>query len=87
MVLDIDLIFYFLLLYLFQIHQKHISFLILHGSADTRVNVFHGYRTGYKCQKLNLLYKLIIFPNGDHGLSQYEDDVMNEVIRWNEKYN
>jgi len=28
------------------------------------VNVSHTYSLGKKCQKNNLLYKLIIFPNG-----------------------
>ena len=33
-----------------------------------------------KYQKNNLLYKLIIFPDGDHGLTKYRNDVMREVI-------
>ena len=66
--------------YLMDKIPKNISFLILHGSNDLAVNVSHTYSLGKKCQKNNLLYKLIIFPNGDHGLTEYSDDVMKEVI-------
>ncbi len=65
---------------------KNISILILHGSADNRVNVSHAYSIGKKCQKNNLSYKLIIFPNGNHGLIQYKDDVSREIIEWLKKY-
>jgi len=68
--------------YLMNKIPKNISFLILHGSNDAAVSVSHGYSFGKKCQKYNLLYKLIIFPNGDHGLTQYTDDVFREVVQW-----
>ena len=65
--------------------SPNISFLILHGNSDTRVSVSHGYSFGKKCQKYNRKYKLIIFPNGDHDLSQFKDEVAREVIEWLEK--
>jgi dipeptidyl aminopeptidase/acylaminoacyl peptidase len=61
---------------------KNISFLILHGTADDRVSVSHAYSIGKQCQKEGLLYKLIIFPNGDHGLLNYEKDVLREIDEW-----
>jgi dipeptidyl aminopeptidase/acylaminoacyl peptidase len=66
--------------YLIDKIPKNISFLILHGSNDTAVDVSHTYLLAKKCQKNNLLYKLIIFPDGDHGLTKYRNDVMREVI-------
>jgi len=72
--------------YLINKIPKHIPILILHGSNDKRVSVEHCYLLGKKCQENNLLYKLIIFPNGDHGLTQYDDDVMTEIIKWIDKY-
>lgn len=66
--------------YLMDKIPKNISFLILHGSNDMAVNVSHTYSLGKKCQKNNLLYKLIIFPNGDHDLTEYSEDVKKEVI-------
>ena len=68
--------------YLMHKIPSNIPILILHGSADTNVSVSHAYSLAKKCQKYNLLYKLIIFPNGDHQLSQYIDDVAREVIEW-----
>uniref|UniRef100_A0A6C0I179 Peptidase S9 prolyl oligopeptidase catalytic domain-containing protein n=1 Tax=viral metagenome TaxID=1070528 RepID=A0A6C0I179_9ZZZZ len=61
---------------------KNTPILILHGSADTRVSVYDAYEYGQHCQKLNIPYKLIIFPNGNHGLNEYIDDVSREVIQW-----
>ena len=72
--------------YLMDQIPKNISFLILHGNLDDRVSVTHAYSLGKKCQKYNLLYKLIIFPNGDHGLTQYRDNVAIEVIKWLDNY-
>ena len=68
--------------YLMDRIPKNISILILHGSNDKAVPVSHGYSLGINCQRNKLLYKLIIYPNGDHGLSEYMDDVMEEVIKW-----
>jgi dipeptidyl aminopeptidase/acylaminoacyl peptidase len=68
--------------YLMHKIPKNISILILHGSNDKAVSVSHGYSFGKKCQKYNLLYKLVIYPNGDHGLTEYKDDVMAEIIGW-----
>ena len=68
--------------YIMYMIPKYISFLILHGSADTAVSVYHAYSFGKKCQEFNLLYKLIIFPNGNHGLTQYSKAVQREVIAW-----
>lgn len=68
--------------YLMHKIPSNIPILILHGSADTAVSVSHAYSLAKKCQKYNILYKLIIFPNGDHQLSQYTDDVAREVIEW-----
>lgn len=68
--------------YLMNKIPKNISIMILHGSNDKSVSVSHAFSFGKKCQKYNILYKLIIFPNGDHGLLQYRDDVMREVIQW-----
>ena len=66
--------------YLIDKIPKNISFLILHGSNDTAVDVSHTYLLAKNFQKNNLLYKLIIFPDGDHGLTKYRNDVMREVI-------
>jgi len=61
---------------------KNTSVLILHGSADNKVSVYDAYEYGQQCQKLNLTYKLIIYPNGNHGLTEYSDNVSREVIEW-----
>jgi dipeptidyl aminopeptidase/acylaminoacyl peptidase len=58
-----------------------IPILILHGSADKRVSVQNAYVLGQQLQK-KILYKLVIYPNGNHGLTQYKNDVANEIINW-----
>jgi dipeptidyl aminopeptidase/acylaminoacyl peptidase len=61
---------------------KNTSLLILHGGADNKVSVYDAYEYGQLCQKLNLPYKLIIYPNGNHGLTQYIDNISSEIIEW-----
>jgi len=61
---------------------KNTALLILHGSADNKVSVHDAYEYGQDCQKLHLPYKLIIYPNGNHGLTEYIDNVSREVIEW-----
>lgn len=62
--------------------------LILHGEKDTRTNVIS------QAQKLvdefeeigKTDYKFVIYPEGNHGLSDYFDEVHSEVFKWFDKY-
>lgn len=61
---------------------KNIPILILHGSADQCVTVDSAYLLGQGLQKNKIPYRLVIYLNGDHGLTNYRSEVSDEVIRW-----
>lgn len=65
---------------------KTVPILILHGSADCRVDVNHSFLLSKKLQEYKIPYQLIIFPGGDHGLSEYQKKVSDEIIDWIENY-
>ena len=56
--------------------------LILHGSADKRVSVDNAYKLEKRLQDNNIPSKMVIYPEGDHGLNNYRDDVKDEIINW-----
>lgn len=60
--------------------------LILQGSADTRVPAKDSLAMAGRLQDLGMTYKLIIYPNGDHGLSTFREDVHKQLSMWFRTY-
>lgn len=58
------------------------SILILHGTADRRVNPRDALATASKLQELKRPYKLIMYPNGSHGLREHQRSVNKELVDW-----
>jgi len=56
-----------------------IPILLLHGSADWRVSAENSLKLSIELLKLKKPYKLIIYPGGDHGLTEYSKEVKKEV--------
>jgi hypothetical protein len=65
---------------------KNVPILILHGTSDTRVSVKNSLLLSLKLLKYKIPYKLINYPNGDHGLTEYKQQVFNETIDFFTKY-
>jgi dipeptidyl aminopeptidase/acylaminoacyl peptidase len=65
---------------------KTVPILILHGTADWRVNVHNSFDLALKLQKYKIPYQLMIYPGGDHVLSEYKSDVHLQVTTFLIKY-
>jgi dipeptidyl aminopeptidase/acylaminoacyl peptidase len=56
--------------------------LILHGSADARAPAEHALWLAVRLNSLKRTYKLVIYPNGNHALNNFREDVRDELGRW-----
>ena len=60
--------------------------LILHGTADERVEASNALRLALKLQDLKRPYKLLVYPNGDHSLRNFRSEVREEISAWFETH-
>lgn len=56
--------------------------LILHGTADWRVPASHSIRLAAEFQRLRRPYRLVLFEGGDHGISEYREEVGRLELDW-----
>ena len=63
-----------------------IPILLLHGTADWRVSVENSIKLSLELYKNKIPYKLVIYPGGDHSLSEYITEVKNEIILFINNY-
>ena len=60
--------------------------LLLHGDADKNVAVTNATLLAEKLQERGQPHKLVIYPNGDHGVTQYRQQVRLEILSWFKQY-
>lgn len=60
--------------------------LLLHGSADKRVNVEQTERLGAALKQKAHEYKLVIYQNDNHGLWKNRPKVRAEILAWLDKH-
>jgi dipeptidyl aminopeptidase/acylaminoacyl peptidase len=61
---------------------KKVPILILHGDNDQSVRVSEAKRLAKKLKELEIPHKLEIYKNGNHGLTNYTNEVDKEVMGW-----
>ncbi len=66
--------------------KKNVPILILHGNSDWRVKSEQSLRIALEFEKHRIPYRLIMFEDGDHGISQHEKEVMSQTISWFDKF-
>lgn len=66
--------------------HKQTPILILHGTGDRRVNPKQALRMAEALFDASHPYRLMIFEGGDHGLSEFRDEVDEAVEEWLERY-
>jgi dipeptidyl aminopeptidase/acylaminoacyl peptidase len=65
----------------------NVPVLILHGEADSRVNVKQAQKLSKKLAEAGKLHKLVVFPEGNHGLGPPHAKRKNRMILdWFETY-
>ncbi|VAW13775.1 hypothetical protein MNBD_BACTEROID03-2225 [hydrothermal vent metagenome] len=65
---------------------KTTPILLLHGTADWRVIPEESLNMALALQKEKVPYRLVMLEGGDHGLSEYRDEVNELVKDWFLKY-
>lgn len=65
---------------------KSVPILLLHGNADWRVKSTESLNLALQLDKHRIPYRLKIFEGGDHSLTEYREEVNQEVTNWFNKY-
>jgi len=66
--------------------KLNLPILILHGENDWKVNVTQVQKLAVQLNQLGYTHKLIVYPNGDHGLSTHSILRDREILNWFSKY-
>ena len=65
---------------------KDIPILIMHGSADWRVDPKTSIRLSEKLISLEIPHRLVIFEGNDHSLSENATEALEMKLAWMEKF-
>ena len=66
--------------------SKKTPILLMHGSADWRVNPLDSLRMAEKLYLKKVPFRLVFFEGADHGLSEFECETKIQIKDWFEKY-
>jgi dipeptidyl aminopeptidase/acylaminoacyl peptidase len=61
---------------------KNVPILLLHGTSDWRVKPEQTLKMALEFEKYRIPYRLIMFEGGDHGITEYKDEVNSQVVGW-----
>lgn len=61
---------------------KHVPLLLLHGTADWRVNPMDTLALAQRCQQEKVPYRLVMYEGGDHRLSQFAREPYRLALDW-----
>jgi len=62
--------------------NKKTPILIMHGTADWRVNPLDSIDMSVELYKNRVPYRLIIYEGADHGISEFSEDYKKQTIDW-----
>lgn len=65
---------------------KNTPILMLHGNSDWRVKSTNSLNLALEFEKYRVPYRLKVFEGGDHGISEYREDVDREMLDWFQRY-
>ncbi len=65
---------------------KKTPILIMHGTADWRVNPLDSLKLAEKLLEYKIPYRLIMYEGGDHGLNEFRQESNNNVISWFDRF-
>lgn len=64
----------------------NVPLLIIHGGSDWRVDITQAEKMADKLKEYSKDYKLIIYPDEDHGLKNKWKERDKEIFKWFDKY-
>ncbi|NQZ21761.1 MAG: S9 family peptidase [Colwellia sp.] len=63
-----------------------VPILLLHGEDDKRASVNNSIALADALAKNNIPHKLVLYPEGDHGLTKNREKANKELVSWFHKY-
>lgn len=66
--------------------SKKTPLLIMHGSADWRVNPMDSLRLAQKLYEYKVPHRLVMFDGADHGISEYKKEVDTMMYSWFDRF-
>lgn len=61
---------------------RTLPILILHGQSDKSVSLASALRMAAILQELKHPFKMVVYENGSHGLTEYSDEIRFELSTW-----
>lgn len=61
---------------------EDLPILILQGQADKRVRLEHALNLARRLNEVGRAFRLVVYPQGDHGLRRYRAEVEDEFSTW-----
>jgi acetyl esterase/lipase len=65
---------------------QQLPVLLLHGDADVQVSPINATTMAQKLKERKQPHKLVLYPQGDHGLRKYRSQVDDELVEWFNRY-
>ncbi|OGZ66393.1 MAG: hypothetical protein A3C50_02685 [Candidatus Staskawiczbacteria bacterium RIFCSPHIGHO2_02_FULL_43_16] len=65
---------------------KKTPLLIMHGSADWRVNAKDSIRLAEKLYQHKVPFRFIVYEGADHGLTEFKEESDKQVYSWFERF-
>jgi dipeptidyl aminopeptidase/acylaminoacyl peptidase len=59
-----------------------VPLLLIHGSADWRVDPAETQRFAEALKRAGAMYELVVYPGDDHGVSLHKDDSNRRIVQW-----
>lgn len=66
--------------------HKNTPLLVMHGTADWRVNPLQSIDLVRELQRHRHPYRLVLFEGADHGLAEVKKEMMGQMIGWFDTY-
>ena len=66
--------------------SKEVPILMLHGNADWRVKSTNSLKLALEFEEHRIPYRLKIYEGADHSISEFRQDVQEEVVYWFDTY-
>ncbi len=66
--------------------HRETPILLLHGTGDWRVHPSHSLRMAEALLEIKHPYRLIVYEGGDHGLTEFRDEVDDAIGAWLDRY-
>lgn len=60
--------------------------LIMHGSADCRVNAKDSIRMAEKLYEQKVPFRFVVYEGADHGLTEFKDESNKQIYSWFERF-